>query len=215
MNALVRPILLILSALSPALAAQIQFTGLPEFTENAIYIGFAKATIDGIPNQLLICDDYHHTTYVPSGNLSYSVSHLIGPNPLSGARFVSPGGPGAADFFRYREAAVLLAAFATLRSPDATTVGDYQFALWHLMSPDVALTRSPAQQALLDAAAIAVQSNSPAVSALYSHLVIYTPVGASVSNQEFLHYAPEPNFTLLLLGICAVGFMGLTRRSRA
>ena len=57
----------------------VYFTNLPATVENGTYNGFSIATVNGIPNQLLICDDYFDTTYMPSSsNMIYYDSMLTG-----------------------------------------------------------------------------------------------------------------------------------------
>src|SRR5688572_1503875 len=83
-------LLLLISSAAGAFGASISFTALPLNTAYRTYNGFAQATVDGVPAQLLVCDDYDHTTYVPSGPFTYNVSTLAGTSPLQYARFADP-----------------------------------------------------------------------------------------------------------------------------
>ena len=205
-------------------AATVRFTALPGVVENNVYLGFSAATVDGFPLQQLLCDDFEHTTYMPSGDLAYQVAYLDGADPVHGARFASAGSPAPADFTRYREAAVLVAALvAAGPAASSDTVADYQYAIWSLFDPaKVTLTRPVAQQALIDSAAATVHGGGAQLGAVYSSLRIYTPDRTVGSNQEFLQYVgglaeyttstPEPSQSLTLLAALAAGVTVLRRR---
>lgn len=178
-------------AVSGGFANTIQFTGLPVNTQYGTYNGYAIATIDGAPLQSLICDDFDHTTYVPSGNMAYSLSTLTGADPLQYARFIDPNYPDS-TVAKYEEAALLLDGLRQTGPGfllDLTA--DYQYALWHLFTPGAALPNATAQTLLNDAAA-SVQAGAVANQAIYSELRIYTPTAAYASNQEFLQMAANP-----------------------
>jgi hypothetical protein len=181
------------------------FTALPATNENGTYNGFSTATVNGIPSQLLICDDYDDTTYMPSSsNMIYDYSTLEGPDPLQYAMF------GKAN---YDEAAVLVWELTETPNPSATTIEDYQYALWNLMTPSVSLVPGRAtQEQALQTSALAMVSNAAdaqfLTSTVYAYTQVYTPTAAYAGNQEFIEYAaPEPNlawpvgFLLLLAAI--------------
>jgi hypothetical protein len=175
---------------SAGFGASIQFTGLPSNFQYGTYNGYASATIDGVPLQQVICDDYDHTTYVPSGPLDYSLSTLTGQSPLQGARFADPSQLASAET-KYEEAAILL------NGLDQTGPGtlldltaDYQYALWILFTPTVAAPNATALTLLNDAAR-SMQQGGASNQAIYSELRIYTPTAAYASNQEFLQLAPS------------------------
>jgi len=82
----------------------------------------------------LICDDYDHTTYVPSGNLRYTMADI---NALPQSRFAGPDA-----LANYQEAAILLyglehlsAINASLSPNSQLTIGDIQYALWNIFAP--------------------------------------------------------------------------------
>ena len=199
----------------------INIVGLPGVYENGTYNGFATATVAGIPNQLLLCDDSAHTTYVPSGDLVYDFSSLP---TLQYARF-------APALQKYEEAAVLLYELAQVQSSDPNyndVVTEYQYAVWTLFSNSHTLADSNllvASQGLQTTALAYVTGTQTAPSWLktaYAELAIYTPDSTAAnlpignaSNQEFLalNPAPEPamGWVIAFIG-CAAGIVKLRRR---
>jgi hypothetical protein len=164
-------------------AATVLFTGLPANTEYGTYNGFATATIDGTAGQLLICDDYSHTTYVPSGPLAYLVSSLAAPDSLDQVRFKDD----AID--RYKQAALLIDRLDSSQSGLLDLTADIQYALWHLFTPSSPVTVTA--QTLLAETASRVSSLNPADVDIYQRLEIYTPDITFGSNQEFLRLTPH------------------------
>jgi hypothetical protein len=176
---------------SAGFADTIQFTGLPVNTQFGTYNGYAIATIDGTPLQQLICDDFDHTTYVPSGNLTYSLSTLTGGSPLQYARFIDLNDSNS-TIVKYEEAALLLDGLRQTGPGSLLDLtADYQYALWRLFTPSVVLPNVTAQT-LLNDAAYGVQQGGTSNDAIYSELRIYTPAAAYSSNQEFLQMAANP-----------------------
>lgn len=187
----------------------VSFTGLPADSERGTYNGFASGTIDGSPFNDLICDDYSHITYVPSGGLDYNVSTL---DSLQYARFVSPGGPKATDIANYEAAAILVQGL--IDNPGQ--VADYQYALWELFTP-TASNYYPGANALLTNALNLVQVDASGYTDLFSKLRVYTPAANFASNQEFLEIdppatVPEPASVILLLTGVAFILAGRMRR---
>lgn len=175
---------------SAGFASTIQFVGLPANTTYGTYNGFASATINGMPFQQLICDDYDHTTYMPSGNLTFALSGLTGPNSLQFARFVDLN-QWENTIVRYEEAAILLNGLLQ-NGPGGLLdlTADYQYALWALFTPSVKLPNATAQT-LLQNAAYTVAHGGSANDLIYSQLRIYTPSTGYTSNQEFLQMVPS------------------------
>ncbi|MGD0667073.1 MAG: PEP-CTERM sorting domain-containing protein [Bryobacteraceae bacterium] len=199
--------------------ATVTFTNLPYTDLNgdygsagATYNGYVIATVNGTPDQLLICDDYLDETYVPSGPLTFDYSTLDGPGNPAGLHF---GGVGNAQTL-YDEAAVLDYDLYSLGShASSTSVTDYQYAIWNLFDPSVALNSS--QQALQANALAAVDSGAGWLTAVYVNTQVYTPDprANSAGNQEFLAYqvqTPEPA-TYLLVG-ALLTWLGTFRRRR-
>ncbi|HTP30591.1 MAG TPA: PEP-CTERM sorting domain-containing protein [Candidatus Acidoferrales bacterium] len=202
-----------LSVVGLALAATafgdtIQFQSLPANTQYGTYNGFLTAAVNGVDSEL-VCDDYLHTTYVPSGPFTYEVSTLTGANPLQYARFVNPN-DWSQSVTQYEEAAYLVLQLTQQSAPHDLTA-DYQYALWSLFTPSTPIQGTYAS-ALLSQAAAAV-STAQIDPLLYSRLRIYTPITPYTSNQEFLglsdpssespgdlasQAAPEPATSVLL-----------------
>jgi hypothetical protein len=191
------------------------FTGMPYSNENGTYNGFAIGTVNGTPNQLLICDDYNDTTYVPSpSTMIYDYSTINGADPLGYAMF---------NHANYDEAAVLVYQLSQIKDASPDVVTDYQYALWNLMTPSVPLVsgRVAQEQALQTTALAMVNSSIDAqflANTVYAYTDVYTPTAPFKGNQEFLeYYAPEPNLALplgFLLILVAVGMKVRQNRQR-
>ena len=183
-------------------------TGLPSTLENGdygssgeTYNGFALATINGVPNQLIICDDFTHDTPVPSGNMIYDLSTMGGSDPLADVRFT-----GGNMVQNYDEAAVLVWQLyeyveTTGSKALANTITDYQYALWNIFDP-YSSTGNPdgvqvnANQVALQSEALnLVQTQAATLAATaYAEVRIYTPDpnGGSTGSQEFFGVVPLP-----------------------
>jgi hypothetical protein len=183
------------------------FTALPKTNENGTYNGFSTATVNGDPNQLLICDDYNDETIMPSSaNMIYDYSTLNGANALQYAMF---------DKSKYEEAAVLVYQLAELSSASADIITDYQYALWNLMTPSASLDPSRvSQEQVLQSNALTMVNNLAdaqfLTTTVYAYTNVYTPTAAYAGNQEFVEYAtPEPKLGwavgLFLLLLTAAG----------
>jgi hypothetical protein len=197
----------------------ITFTGLPATQGNGTtnsqgntYNGEAAATIAGISSQDLVCDDFDNTTYMPSGQIDFSVETI---SNLSGADFTSGyatvSGYTLTETQAYDTEAVLLTELEalTINSANAQAITDYQYAMWDLTLPsggDGSLKDNPLDSnALSDqqAAFAAVQANSTSTQAEEHALVVYTPTASYSSNQEFLGLntptaTPEPSTWVML-----------------
>ncbi|HXK04651.1 MAG TPA: PEP-CTERM sorting domain-containing protein [Verrucomicrobiae bacterium] len=178
-----------LALAATAFGDTIQFQSLPANTQYGTYNGFLTAAVNGVDSEL-VCDDYLHTTYVPSGPFTYEVSTLTGANPLQYARFVNPN-DWSQSVTQYEEAAYLVLQLSQQSAPHDLTA-DYQYALWSLFTPSTPI-QSTSAAALMSQAAAAV-STAQMDPLLYSRLRIYTPVTPYTSNQEFLGLAdPSPD----------------------
>src|SRR5450432_2153356 len=75
MKCIYTALLLLLLATGLFADSLITFNTLPSTVENGTYNGFVGATIDGL-NTKIICNDFDHVTYVPSGPSSFVLSTL-------------------------------------------------------------------------------------------------------------------------------------------
>jgi hypothetical protein len=225
-------ILALVIAASPAAFASstviVTFTGLPATQGNGTtnsqgntYNGPGIATVAGIPNADLVCDDFTNTTYVPSGPLDYSVntiSSLTSSDVDFSSGFVTgltgEAAGGMTQTQAYDTVAVLT---ANLETPGSTAqqIADYQYAIWDLMEPgasndstkDSPLDANAASY--LQSAFTAVTAASPASATLADEkaLVIYTPTSGYSSNQEFVGLntptgaIPEPSTWILMAAL--------------
>jgi hypothetical protein len=187
--------LLLLTCL--AHADTLNLTGLPGSIAGGYYVGAAYGNLNGGPTTGFTCDDFSHTTYVPS---SFAVNVSTIPD-LQYAAF--KGQPDA--LAKYEEAAWLLGQIQA----NPTEVGNIQFAVWSLFYPATP-NLGTGEQAWLFAA-----SNIDRSTFDFSGIRIYTP--SDSTNQEFLsgtvRSVPEPA-ALLLVGF---GLMGIwpVRRLRS
>jgi len=180
-------------------ASSITFNTLPANTENGTYNGFVGATIDGAATNV-ICDDFVHTTYVPSGPTAFYQSSF---SDLTDARFSAAV---------YRREALLLFGDGTNSLPgilnDPGNVASYQYAIWGVAEPDS--TGSYGSSAALVTTVQSDNFSNPAFADLYNRLQIYTPMAGG--DQEFLAVAnaPEPASS----GLMGFGLLGLTPLGR-
>lgn len=200
----------------------IDFTTLPGQTANGYYVGYSEANITTASNVTfsnfdLICDDFGHTTNIPSGPFTYAVSTLPS---LTDVRFTQ-----SPELKNYEIAAVLVYEFD--QNLGTVDQGGYNFALWHLFSPGLTGNFGDSA-ALITQATNIVNSNSVSnvaiQNAAYKDLNIFTPVGDSKGNQEFLAITsstfgtpnspvPEPA-TFFLMGTALIGIGFVRRKTR-
>jgi len=209
----------------------VTFDALPTSTVtldgSTFYAGFATATVNGIPNQELICDDFtdQMSANVFHGNdpLVYDFSTLSSDIPLgssSGVEFPAEMGT------LYEQAAVLVYELATGSSLTGAQIGDYQAALWSTLDPSQlpASALDANAQADITAAQHTLSTATAAwLNALYAGTNIYTPdansgygkYAGSGAPQEFMQYTPaaavpEP-CTALLGGVLILAGMSVRR----
>lgn len=207
-------------------------TGLPAVNESgtygssgATYNGFITATVGGVSNQWILCDDFTHETQVPSGDMLYDFSIPVGANALHDVRFTQ--GPKLQN---YQEAAVLLWQlfdYVSISGPNTSgnIVTDYQYALWNIFDPFNTHSNPDGvkindNQAGLQTAALNLVNTQSAMltASAYPNIRIYTPdpQGGSISSQEFLQYAPtpEPSTWAMLVAALISGAVAIARRTR-
>ncbi len=212
--------LLALNATAGTVTTTLQFQDLPgQFGNNpgnnmnGTYNGFAGAYVGGSSVQSpIICDDFNDVSNFPSPATPYYASTID-----------VAAQNGSVTLFHnesdYEAAAILLMDVQGLTGTDATTENNItldQYAIWDLMSPNTSPvfsangTNSTAvgQNAL----ALATADAGGQYNALFSDLVIYTPVSPG-TNQEFLGLAtPEPSTFGLLFAGAGVLFLGARRK---
>lgn len=175
----------ILAFASICCGSTINLTGLPVNTYGGYYVGPAFGTLDGTDPLQVICNDFNHTSYIPS---SFDVNISTIPS-LVYARFGND--PAAVE--RYERAAWLMSQMPL----NPGQIGPIQFALWNIFTPSAP---DPAGSNTWLAAANAIDINAFD----YSNVRIYTPTGQYASNQEFMgggvNPVPEPATMQLVLG---------------
>jgi hypothetical protein len=210
---------------SHASTIDVQFTTLPTDMENGTYNGFVGGTVNGIAFSNLICDDYDHTTYVPSGDLQYNVYTLA---DFGQARFA--GEPNSLQ--NYENAALLVYSLQNLAVVNSyipanqqLTVGDLQYALWDTFTPGSGTTaNSSGALAILNAASTSFRVPID----LDASLRIYVPAAPFTSNQEFLQVqetvqpqinnssvAEPATVALSITGLLSIGALLAKRRARS
>ncbi len=192
--------LLVLCSSGVVQAGTLNVTTLPAQTFDGYYVGPAAGFLDGSPVQW-ICDDFAHTTYVPS-TFDVNVSTLP---LLPYARFVGPE-----ELANYEMASML--AYEMYQPGNASQVGAIQFAMWNLFDPS---TPDPAGTATW----LTWAQNQNRAAWDYSPVRVLTPTAAYASNQEGIVNAatptPEPGSEVLsLLGGIGLIFAGRFHRRR-
>jgi hypothetical protein len=198
--------LLLLGGVSlQASVIQLNFITLPSNNNDGTYNGFLSVTANGVTALNLICDDFGHTTYVPSGPDSFNLSTLAN---LSNTRF------GSAAI--YEQAALLIYGdgksdlVGLMNDPSNTSA--YQYALWNLTEPGAAAQAGhsdPGAAALLTT----VQSldlTNPSFQTLYSDLQIYTPVTGG-TDQEFLGFTTQTTSLIFCWSIDLFNYQNVYR----
>lgn len=195
---------LLLAFVPSASADTLELTGVGNNgSYDGIYIGPYVATVDGVANTPIICDDFSHesTLWSPwSANLSTAPT-------FSNVRF-APG--------NYEDVAYLANLLFNIQGNNAEADA-LQFAIWYINDPtDVASFLGASNPFLTGTNSVddvmywVDQAINNATPADLSDILIYTPCSGG-DPQEFIVRTPEPSTILLLaLGLC--GLFLLKRR---
>jgi hypothetical protein len=191
--------------------ASMQLTSAGPYTMSNVYVGPYTATINGVSTPV-ICDDFFDDSWLPEW---WTANVYTPPNYSTTRDQQNSGFTGTALTQAYNEVgylAVQLLNAASAPTPNATTIGEIDFALWSVFDPTALNSLSgsayAAAQGYLTTAA-SYKNNSSFISqfTIYSPNMSYsvscTPGGGACPDsppQEFLVRTPEPS-ELALLGI--------------
>jgi len=186
-----------------------------------VYVNPYTATVGGVPNTPVICDDWSDNSYVGTTWVA-NVSN-VGPGGLTGNTllFGNPGnGSGPLSQQQLYQQVAFLATLLLQNYGNANMQAGISFAIWNLTYPYNANQESPSPSTFLsgsgDSGAItdynwamaqltnAINTNS--LSGAYSFEIL-TPTQKGVA-QEFLVQTPESS-TIVMLGADLLGVLAL------
>jgi hypothetical protein len=198
---------LLLAFVPSASADTLELTGAGNSgSYDGIYVGPYVATVDGVQNTPVICDDFSHESQLWQ---PWTASMSTGTDLTSTIRFAAAN---------YDEVAYLADLLFNLQGSNAEADA-LQFAIWYINDPtDVTSFLGASNSFLTDSTDIdgvmywVDQAISNATPADLSGIQIYTPCSGG-DPQEFIVRTPEPSTILLLaLGLC--GLFLLKRRKK-
>ena len=192
-------------------SASMVLTGAGTNPVDGIYVGPYYATVNGVANTPIICDDFKDDSYIGE---SYTAN-------------ISPETAPSGTFFsgQHNYDAVSALAEQLFATNNNTTAAKLQYAIWYIFDPtDVTnwLTTTSPDPTLL-AAAIGLANGAEAATytpGQFSDIKIYTPnlsdpikcgTGScpTAPPQEFIVKTPEASTVLLLgFGLFAIGIFG-------
>ena len=182
---------LILAGGQALFASTLAVNTLPANTYMGHYVGPAAATLDGLP-VWWVCDDFVHTTYVPSGDIGVDVSTIPS---LTNVRFTQ-----VPELQNYQQASILVYEMGLSANANLPAIGDIQLAIWKIFDPGDSnlpfTSGSTTWLGWVGAQDLAAWD--------YSNVKVLTPTRDFVSNQEGLvggaTPTPEPGSIALLFG---------------
>ncbi len=179
-----------------------------------IYVGPYYATIDGVPNVPIICDDFSDETYVDeSWNANVTTVASNSPTWIS-QRDKLDETQQSTDYAEVAYLAEqLMNPATTCKNLNADCAGDIQFAIWNIFDPGAPLDllkSSGLTNDLANARAwLNAASMNAGLSSQYSNVLVYSPQSGSSPPQEFIMVqTPEPGFASLL-GVDLVTLAGV------
>ena len=167
-------LLLVFAATLNATKVELSFTNLPQYQVNGFYVGNSQATVGNVQMFDVLCGDFNHTTFIPSGPFTFSVSSIPS---LTDVRFT-----GVDKLATYQTAAILLNLFDGLSAVNDYTAGSYQYAIWKLLTP-TAGDYGDSATLLANAQYTAAHGGNAYA---YDHFRVLTPSLSGAANQEFL-----------------------------
>jgi hypothetical protein len=192
--------------------SSLTMTGAGSNVMGGVYVGPYYATVNGVANTPVICDDFADESYIGS-SWNYTVNNF---STLGSALWGS-------QTKNYEAAAWLTLQMLSLNSNpgNASQVGYLSFAIWSLFDKSALNSLNSTQLAGVMSWLAKVPSNlTPAE---FANFVLLTPQGCtngpgSCPGQEFLMMVPEGGSAamyLLLAGLSCFGAMLFRRRRQA
>lgn len=178
-------------------------TGVSGGVQGGVYTSPYYATVGGVANTQIVCDDYEHAVYMGE-SWTAQVSTF---SDLSQVRFQQ--GSASATLQLYEEAGWL---FMQLFNPtNSSSTGNISFAIWEIFDSAVSGTAgwtggtNPATAPVGSAEWWLAQAQGQTwYAGEFNNLEILTPVNPT-SPQEYFVMTPEP----ATLGLLAIGLLGL------